>query len=102
MQISHHYPVRDWFEFTAGYRGRQCTKKVVRSPPIMPTYSRNRTENYRTAEKQEQKMFYKKVFMYLFKKLFRLFLEIAPLFKKQNRLIFKTGFLIFYAKLFDR
>ena len=28
------------------------------------------------------------------KKLFRLFLDIAPLYKKQNRLIFKTGFLI--------
>ena len=28
-----------------------------------------------------------------FKKLFRLFLEIAPLYKKQNSLISKTGFL---------
>ena len=31
---------------------------------------------------------------YLFKKLFRLSLEIAPLYKKQNRLILKTSFLI--------
>ena len=70
----------------------------------MPIYSRNEIANYRKAEEQEQKMFYKKFFgqkmfykkflMYQFKKFLRLFLEIASLYKKQNRLISKTGLLI--------
>ena len=36
----------------------------------------------------------KKFLIYQIKKHFRLFLEIAPLYKKQNRLIFRNGFLI--------
>ena len=51
----------------------------------MPTFSKNGIE---------QKIFYNKFLMYQFKKLFRLFLEIAPMYKKQNKLISKTGVLI--------
>ena len=59
----------------------------------MPIYSRNAIESYRIAEQQEQKCLLKVSYV-LFKELFKLFQEIAPSYKKQNRLISKTESLL--------
>ena len=58
----------------------------------MPTYSRNRIDNYRIAE--NKKKYFAKSFLCSDLKSFQAVLGNSTLVKKQNRLISKTGFLI--------
>ena len=65
--------------FSESWVQRQTSYKL----PIVPTYSRNGIDNHRIAEKTRTENILQNFLIYLFKKLFRLFLEIAPLYKKQ-------------------
>ena len=79
MQTVDYSPTRSGLNLSESWVQRQTSYKL----PIVPTYSRNGIDNHRIAEKARTENILQKFLIYLFKKLLKLFLEIAPFYKKQ-------------------